>query len=47
MTQGNRNAAGYPAPQEADWIAQDFRFNTGQVMLEVRLHYQTIGNPSG
>jgi homoserine O-acetyltransferase len=41
------NAAGYPAPQEADWIARDFRFSTGQVMSEVRLHYRTIGDPSG
>ncbi|CAN7795301.1 alpha/beta fold hydrolase [Paraburkholderia hospita] len=47
QTRQNRNAAGYPAPQEADWIARDFRFNTGQVMSEVRLHYRTIGDPSG
>jgi len=47
QTRQNRNAAGYPAPREADWIARDFRFNTGQVMSEVRLHYRTIGDPSG
>ena len=41
------DAAGYPAPQEADWIARDFRFNTGEIMAEVRLHYRTIGAPSG
>jgi homoserine O-acetyltransferase len=41
------NAAGYPAPQEADWIARDFCFNTGEVMSEVRLHYRTIGDPYG
>jgi homoserine O-acetyltransferase/O-succinyltransferase len=39
--------AGYPAPHEADWIARDFRFNTGEVMSKVRLHYRTIGDPSG
>jgi homoserine O-acetyltransferase len=41
------NAADYPAPQEGDWIARDFRFNTGEVMPELRLHYRTIGDPSG
>jgi homoserine O-acetyltransferase len=25
-------AADYPAPQEGDWIAKDFRFHTGDVM---------------
>ena len=41
------NEADYPAPQERDWFARDFRFHTGEVMLEVRLHYRTIGAPSG
>jgi homoserine O-acetyltransferase/O-succinyltransferase len=40
-------AADYPAPKEADWIAKDFRFHTGDVMAELRLHYTTIGEPSG
>jgi len=40
-------AADYPAPQEADWIARDFKFHTGETMPEVRLHYTTIGEPSG
>ncbi|BCQ29023.1 alpha/beta fold hydrolase (plasmid) [Caballeronia sp. NK8] len=40
------NAADYPAPYEGDWIARDFRFHTGEVMPEVRLHYRTIGDPS-
>jgi hypothetical protein len=35
------NAGDYQAPQEADWVARDFRFNTGEVMSEVRLHYRT------
>jgi len=46
-TRQHCNAAGYPALQEADWIARDFRFNTGATMSEVRLHYRTIGDPSG
>jgi homoserine O-acetyltransferase len=40
-------AADYPAPQEADWIARDFKFHTGEVMPELRLHYTTVGEPSG
>jgi len=40
-------AQGYPTPKEADWVARDFRFHTGEVMPELRLHYLTIGEPSG
>ncbi len=36
-----------PAPKEADWIARDFRFHSGETLPEVRLHYTTIGAPSG
>src|SRR5690348_13062709 len=40
-------AAEYPTPKQGDWIARDFRFHTGEVMSEIRLHYTTIGDPSG
>jgi homoserine O-acetyltransferase len=40
-------AADYPAPKQGDWIAKDFRFHTGQTMPELRLHYTTIGEPTG
>jgi homoserine O-acetyltransferase len=40
-------AADYAVPQESDWIAKDFKFHTGEVMPELRLHYTTIGAPSG
>lgn len=40
-------AADYPAPKEGTFIAKDFRFHTGEVMPEVRLHYRTIGEPTG
>ena len=40
-------AAEYPAPKEADWVARDFKFHTGEVMTELRLHYSTIGSPAG
>lgn len=38
-------AADYPKPQEGDWVARDFRFHTGEVMPELKVHYRTIGNP--
>ena len=40
-------AADYPAPQEATWVARDFRLHTGEVMSQVQLHYRTIGTPTG
>jgi homoserine O-acetyltransferase/O-succinyltransferase len=41
------SAADYPAPKEGDWIAQNFRFHSGEVTPELRLHYTTVGEPSG
>ncbi|MBC9882923.1 alpha/beta fold hydrolase [Bradyrhizobium sp. INPA01-394B] len=40
-------AADDPAPKQGDWIAKDFKFHTGQVMPELRLHYTTVGEPTG
>ncbi|MEH2471274.1 homoserine O-acetyltransferase [Nitrobacteraceae bacterium AZCC 2161] len=40
-------AADYPAPKQADWIARDFKFHTGEVMPELRLHYTMVGEPTG
>jgi homoserine O-acetyltransferase len=40
-------AADYPAPKQGDWTARDFRFHTGETMPELRLHYTTIGEPTG
>jgi homoserine O-acetyltransferase len=40
-------AADYPAPKQGEWIARDFRFHDGEVMGALRLHYTTIGEPSG
>jgi homoserine O-acetyltransferase len=40
-------AADYPAPKEGQWTARDFKFHTGEVMPELRLHYRTVGDPSG
>ncbi|MGA3399908.1 MAG: alpha/beta fold hydrolase [Acetobacteraceae bacterium] len=41
------HAADYPPPQQADWIAHDFRFHTGEVMHDLRLHYTTVGARDG
>ena len=40
-------AAEYPAPKEASFVAKDFKFHTGEVLPEIRLHYRTIGEPTG
>lgn len=40
-------AADYPAPQDGEWIAKDFKFHGGEVMPELRLHYTTVGAPTG
>ncbi|CAN5595694.1 alpha/beta fold hydrolase [soil metagenome] len=38
-------AAEYPAPNEADFVARDFKFTSGETMPELRLHYRTLGHP--
>jgi homoserine O-acetyltransferase len=38
-------AATYPAPVEADYVIRNFRFGTGDVLPELRMHYRTIGTP--
>jgi len=40
-------AANYPEPKQGDWVARDFRFHTGEVFPELKLHYRTIGAPTG
>jgi homoserine O-acetyltransferase len=40
-------AADYPAPKQGDWVAKDFKFHTGEVMPELKIHYTTIGAPTG
>ncbi len=41
------SAADYPSPKQGDFIVRDFKFHTGEVMPELKLHYVTIGEPSG
>jgi homoserine O-acetyltransferase/O-succinyltransferase len=40
-------AADYPPPREGSWVVRDFRFHTGEVLPELRLHYTTVGSPNG
>ena len=40
-------AQSYPAPKEGDWVAREFRFHTGEVLPELRIHYATVGEPTG
>ncbi len=41
------SAADTPAPREADWVLKDFKFHTGEILPELRLHYTTLGDPKG
>lgn len=40
-------AADLPPVQEADVVLHDFRFHTGETLPELRMHYRTVGSPSG
>jgi len=40
-------AADYPAPKDGSAVIRDFRFHTGEVLPEMRLHYTTLGAASG
>jgi homoserine O-acetyltransferase/O-succinyltransferase len=47
LTSFAAGAADYPAPKQGEWIAKDFKFHTGETMGELRLHYTTVGEPTG
>jgi homoserine O-acetyltransferase len=34
-----------PAPMQGDFTVRDFRFDSGEVLPELRLHYRTLGTP--
>jgi len=40
-------AADHPTPKEGSWVVRDFRFHTGETLPELRLHYTTLGAPTG
>ena len=35
----------YPSPREGDFVIRDFRFDSGEILPELRIHYRTIGEP--
>src|SRR3954469_23672253 len=39
------SAADYPAPTEGDFTIRDFKFQSGETLPELRLHYRTLGKP--
>jgi homoserine O-acetyltransferase/O-succinyltransferase len=39
-------AAQYPAPTEGDFVIKDFRFTSGEMLPELRVHYRTVGKPT-
>jgi homoserine O-acetyltransferase len=40
-------AGEYPSPRQGDFIALDFKFHSGELMKELKLHYTTVGEPTG
>jgi len=38
-------AADYPAPTEGDFTIRDFKFQSGETLPELRIHYRTLGKP--
>src|SRR4051794_32524304 len=39
------HAAEYPEPVSANYLISDFRFDSGEMLPELRVHYRTIGEP--
>src|SRR5688572_18191014 len=37
----------YSTPKSETWLVKDFRFHTGETLPELKLHYTTVGAPSG
>jgi homoserine O-acetyltransferase/O-succinyltransferase len=39
------SAADYPTPTEDDFTIRDFKFQSGETLPELRIHYRTLGTP--
>src|SRR5216110_943490 len=39
------SAADYPTPAEGDFTIRDFKFQSGETLPELRVHYRTLGKP--
>lgn len=40
-------AADLPTRKEGDWVVRDFKFQNGETLPELRLHYTTLGDAKG
>lgn len=40
-------AADFPAPKEGNWVIQNFRFASGQVLPQLKVNYLTVGEATG
>ena len=47
LAAGEALAADIPTPKTGTFVARDFRFHTGEVLPELKLHYTTVGEPGG
>src|SRR5215468_5971454 len=43
QTQNATRALNYPQPVEGDFVIRDFKFDSGETLPELKLHYRTIG----
>jgi len=39
-------AAEFPPPNDSDFVLRDFKFQSGETLPELRLHYRTLGQPT-
>src|SRR6476619_2231231 len=39
-------AADYPAPTENDYVIHDFKFESGENLPQLRIHYRVLGKPT-
>jgi homoserine O-acetyltransferase len=44
-TASSARAQSYPPPAEGSFIAKNFKFESGETLAEVKLHYWTVGTP--
>ena len=42
---GGVRAAQYPVSTDGDFVIKDFRFTSGEMLPELRVHYRTLGKP--
>ncbi|MCG3161093.1 MAG: Homoserine O-acetyltransferase [Acidobacteria bacterium] len=45
QTQNPARTPNYPKPVEGDFVIRDFKFDSGETLPELKLHYRTIGEP--